>query len=216
MASTRSHGHQVGFEGTSPSRGAENPDEVCCNGWVRAEPTEDLLVIVVEALDNAWEPLVERLAGITQTEYDWQPAADAWTVRDVDGAWVADWADPDPDPAPVTTIAWRCWHIAVDCLDSYSARLFGQTGTGLTGTAWVGDSGAAVELLGRSWQEFRSGVSGWDASSLLEPLGPSWGPFANHSNLDLALHATREIVHHGAEIALLRDLYRATATDRTT
>ena len=34
-----------------------------------------------------------------------------------------------------------------------------------------------------------------------------WGPFADHTNLALAIHAEREVIHHGAEIALLRDLY---------
>ncbi|WP_223884270.1 hypothetical protein [Micromonospora craniellae] len=30
-----------------------------------------------------------------------------WTVRpDADGRWVPDWADTEPDPVPVPTIAW--------------------------------------------------------------------------------------------------------------
>ena len=162
---------------------------------------------MLEALDSAWDPLIDRTVGMTDEEYNWEAVAACWTVRNIDGAWTADWADPDPDPAPVTTIAWRCWHIAVDCLDSYSARLFDRRGTDLTGTAWVPNWAAASEMLGKSWSVFRTGVSGWQEDELLVPLGSAWGPFARHSNLDLALHASREIVHHGAEIALLRDLY---------
>jgi hypothetical protein len=180
------------------------------NGAVRPQPTDNLTAIVMEALDNAWDPLLSRTADMTDDEYDWEPVADCWAVRSrADGTWAADWADPDPDPAPVTTIAWRCWHIAVDCLDSYSARLFGRTGTGLTGTRWVASWAEAREKLTSSWSVFRTGVAGWTPEDLFTPLGTGWGPFANHANLDLVFHAAREVVHHGAEIALLRDLYAA-------
>jgi hypothetical protein len=38
-------------------------------------------------------------------------------------------------------------------------------------------------------------------------LGPHWGAFAEHSPVDLVLHALHEVTHHAAEIALRRDLY---------
>jgi len=44
---------------------------------------------------------------------------------------------------------------------------------------------------------------------LFETLGEAWGPYADSTVLALALHAQREVTHHGAEIALLRDLFRA-------
>ena len=41
-----------------------------------------------------------------------------------------------------------------------------------------------------------------------DPLvGPTWGPYAESTKLDLAIHAQREVIHHTAEIFLLRDLY---------
>jgi hypothetical protein len=39
--------------------------------------------------------------------------------------------------------------------------------------------------------------------------GRSFGPYADDSTFALALHAQQEVAHHGAEIALLRDLYAA-------
>ncbi len=153
--------------------------------------------------------------GMTDEEYRWEPVADCWTIRPVGegsaGAdWIADWADPDPDPAPVTTIAWRCWHIAVDCLDGYSARRFGETGSTSRGRSWVRGWVAAESELQRSWTVFRSGDAAIsDDGGLFEQLGPTWGPYAEQTDLDLALHALREVTHHGAEIALLRDLYAA-------
>jgi hypothetical protein len=167
-----------------------------------------LATVVLDGLDNAWQPLVERTAHLSEQEFRWEPAANCWTVRDTPRGWHVDWADPDPDPAPVTTIAWRTWHIAVDALDSYSARLFDVTGTSLAGTAWVEDWASAKPLMDAAWSVFRAGVAGW-GDDLFQQLGPAWGPFAEHVRLDLVVHAQREVIHHGAEIALLCDLYRA-------
>ncbi len=173
-------------------------------------PQTGLSKIVLEGLDNAWNPLLERLAGISDEEYLWEPVANCWTIRaDGEGNMTADWADPDPVPAPVTTIAWRCWHIAVDCLDSYSSRRFGASGTRLAGLTWVRTADESHTLLAAAWSVFRCGVVEWGDDGLFDLLGPSWGPYANHTNLALAIHAQREVIHHGAEIALLRDLYAA-------
>lgn len=170
--------------------------------------TRTLTEIVLEGLDNAFDPLVERLADIVDDEYTWEPVPGCWTVRRAaDGTMHADWADPDPVPAPVTTIAWRCWHIAVDCLDGYSKRLSGRTGTGLSGTQWVDGPQQAREMLAAAWSVFRDEVVGWGEAGLLELLGPTWGPYSESTKLDLAIHAQREVIHHAAEIFLLRDLY---------
>ncbi len=158
-------------------------------------------------MDDTWDQLRERLDGLSDAEYRWEPAPGAWNVRPDGGGWRVDFVKPDPDPAPVTTIAWRMWHIAVDCLDFYSGRAFGAGGTGLTGTAWVGTAGEAAEKLGQAWDVFSRGVA---AAELQQQLGPEWGSYADSTYLDLALHAHREVTHHGAEVALLRDLYRAT------
>lgn len=164
--------------------------------------------IVLEGLDNAWNPLAERLADINDDEYTWEPVAGCWSVRaDANGTMSADWADPDPVPAPVTTIAWRCWHIAVDCLDGYSSRLSDRTGTDLRGTQWVSGPAEAREMLSAAWAVFRETVAEWGDERLFDLLGPTWGPYAEYTKLDLAIHAQREVIHHGAEIALLRDLY---------
>jgi DinB superfamily len=177
-------------------------------------PTKSLRTSLMESLDNAWDPLIARTQDLSEAEYAWLPAPGAWTVRlNARRRWHADWDDEDPDPAPVTSISWRCWHIGADCLDSYSTRLWGATGLGLATTSWVGTWGEAKPILEKEWEIFRSGVAAWDEERLLTALGPTWGPYAQSSHLDLALHAQREIIHHGAEIALLRDLYRARVTE---
>src|SRR5947207_14817459 len=80
----------------------------------------DLHPLVFGGFDYVYDRLRNRVADLDDAEYLWEPAPDMWTIHQTDGRWVADWARPDPVPAPVTTIAWRSWHIA-DCLASYIA-----------------------------------------------------------------------------------------------
>ncbi|MDI1466303.1 hypothetical protein QEZ54_35530 [Catellatospora sp. KI3] len=52
-----------------------------------------------------------------------------------------------------------------------------------------------------------------DADGLARPLGAEGGPYADEPMAALIVHLNREVMHRGGEIALLRDLYRATAAD---
>jgi hypothetical protein len=175
------------------------------------ERTVELVVLddVLDSLDQTWSQLSERLVGLTVEEYLWEPAVGCWSVHAAPGgAGSVDEHDSEADPAPMTTIAWRMWHIAVDCLDSYSSRVFGRTGTGLAGTAWVLDPDQARALVERAWQVFHNGLADGGPDRLFDLLGEGWGPYAESTVLALALHAQREVTHHGAEVALLRDLFR--------
>ncbi len=40
------------------------------------------------------------------------------------------------------------------------------------------------------------------------------GPYAESGTVDLALHVLDEVIHHGAEVGLLRDLYSHRSTLR--
>lgn len=151
-----------------------------------------------------------RLLDPTDAEYLSEPVGPVWTVRLVDAEWHADWAHPDPVPAPVTTIAWRLWHIAVDALDGYSLRTFGSSGTGLSGRLWVGTADEAIELTDSAFEAFSAGFAALGDDSLDRLLGAQWASYADATHLDPFLHAHREATHHSVEIALLRDLYRAT------
>jgi hypothetical protein len=73
-----------------------------------------------------------------------------------------DWAESEPSPAPVTTIAWRL-----------------------------------------------------DEDRLRAPLGPGGGAgYTDHPMAGLVLYVSREVMHHGGEIGVLRDLYRASDAGR--
>ncbi len=168
-----------------------------------------LLARLETSLTAVGDQLFERLVGLGDAEYLWEPVGSMWTVRPVGDRWRADWADPDPEPAPVTTIAWRTWHISVDALDSYSLRAFGTSGTSLSGVEWVGTAVEAIDLTRVALDNFAAGLASLGDSGLSRQLGPDWGSYAEATHLDLYLHALREVTHHAAEIALLRDLYRS-------
>ena len=52
-----------------------------------------------------------------------------------------------------------------------------------------------------------AGATALDAAALTRPVGRAEVPFADRPYAELLLHINREAIHHGAEIALLRDLY---------
>lgn len=166
---------------------------------------------VVELLRYEGQVVLDRLDGLTDDEYRWAAAPGWWTLQpDPDGrTGTADWADPDPVPAPITTICWRMWHLAVDCFDSYAARLFGGTASGFDGRTFTLDAAEGVAALTRSWQHFSNGVTAWSMDDMRRPLGRAWGPYGTSTHLAMAFHAQHELVHHGAEIGLLRDLFAA-------
>ena len=164
--------------------------------------TRDLQPILTGSLDYIWDRVRGRLDGVGDDEYLWEPVAGCWTVR----GGVADWVEPEPEPAPVTTIAWRTWHIA-GALDGYSGRAFGSTGLGIEPLEWYDSADDARAGLDRAWAVFRRGFTEVGEDGLWRTLGPAFGPYADDTVAALVLHAQDEVSHHGAEISLLRDLY---------
>ena len=51
-------------------------------------------------------------------------------------------------------------------------------------------------------------MRGLGADGLARPCGPAEGPYAEDPMAALVFHINREVILHGAEISLLRDLYR--------
>ena len=72
---------------------------------------------------------------------------------------------------------------------------------------YPGDAATALAQLDAAYAGWMAGVRGLGADGLARPCGPAEGPYADASMAELVLHINREMLHHGAEIALLRDLY---------
>lgn len=122
-----------------------------------------------------------------------------------------DFEYPEPAPAPFTTIAWRMGHVAIGVFGMRAANHFGDgaDAAGITyeSTDWPLTAAGGLALLDQHYDAWLSGIRKLDAAALAEPCGPAEGPFAAYSMAALILHISREAIHHGAEIALIRDLY---------
>jgi hypothetical protein len=106
----------------------------------------------------------------------------------------------------VTTIAWRLAHVTVGCLGQRAASHFG--GPPVSYDACPGTADEALARLDAAYVSWAQGVRGLDERALAEPVGAAEGPWADVPMATLVLHINRELIHHGAELALLRDLYR--------
>lgn len=161
----------------------------------------------------------DRLDGLTDTEYFWEPVPNCWTIRPVGSdKYQADDSD-SPGSPPFTTIAWRLWHL-VECYG------------GIRNPQWLGierqpagferDDPApatateAITVLERAHAFWQAVLHELPADTWWEPLGPVAGPYAEDDKASLVLHQLDEQIHHGAELGVLRDLYRHSRTpDRT-
>ena len=77
-------------------------------------------------MDEVYGRLRVAAGGLPATRRPWEPVPGCWTVhRDESGAWVIDYAEPGPEPASLTTIAWRLVH-RVDCKVMYHEWAFGS------------------------------------------------------------------------------------------
>jgi hypothetical protein len=150
-----------------------------------------------------------RLSGLTDEEYFWEPVP-CWSLRaDGTGSWRAEYAFPEPDPPPVTTIAWRLAHVIVGVLAMRNASHFGAPAADYETWRYAATAEQALAQLDEQYATWISGVHALDDEGLAHPCGPAEGPFGELPMAALVLHIHREVIHHGAEISLLRDLYRA-------
>ena len=160
---------------------------------------------VIDQIDFAWDRFMERLAGLTDAEYHWEPAPESWGVRtDSGGKLVADWARPEPVPPPMTTIAWRMIHIGDGVLGRRAVNQFGASDDP---TQLPDGADAAIAWLQGWYETWVGGLRALTPDEWDRPTGPTEGPYADAPFLTLVLHIHREVIHHAAEIALLRDLY---------
>jgi hypothetical protein len=154
----------------------------------------------------------ERLAGLTDAEYLWEPVPACWSIRSGPAGFVIDETYDAPDPAPVTTIAWRLVHVSASLREHWVRAVAFERGhadwrppTEVPATAVD-----AIAMFTRACEKWRADIEHVDDARLDEPIGPEGGPFADELVATFVEHIHDEFIHHTAEIALLRDLYRAT------
>lgn len=174
--------------------------------------------LLVDQLEFQWATsLRPKLEGLTDAEYRWEPGPGAWTVRPraeaITRPWgggdmVLDFAAPAPESPPITTIAWRLAHVIVGCLAVRTASHFGGPPADFATHHYAAGAVEALDQLDAAHDRWVAGVRALGEEGLARPCGPAEGPFAAEPLAVLVLHIHREVIHHGAEILLLRDLYR--------
>lgn len=174
--------------------------------------------------DEFWNPLLreqltwhwtqqlrQRLDGLTDDEYFREPVPVCWNVRPRGtDAMTIDFAMPAPDPPPFTTIAWRLGHVIVGVLAMRSAAHFGRAPTDWGSFAYADTAAGALAQLDTEYATWLTGVESLGEAGLARPCGTAEGPYAELPLAALVLHINREMIHHLAEVCLLRDLYRQT------
>jgi DinB superfamily len=174
---------------------------------------------LLKQLEEHWEyQLRPRLDGLTDDEYFREPVPGCWSIRPRaqattslamgPGDLVLDYAAPARDAEPVTTIAWRLAHIIVGIFNARIASHFGGPAVDWATWEYAGTGAEALRQLDAGYAAWVQGVRGLGADGLARPCGPAEGSYAESSMATLVLHIHREVIHHGAEIALLRDLYQ--------
>ena len=197
---------------------SEQPSSPTSTGPFGADPSWNLMLL--EQLTWHWEnQLHPRLAGLTDEEYLWEPVDGCWSIRPRGtstapiqaggGAMTIEFAFPEPDPAPVTTIAWRIAHLVVGVFGARTASHFGGPPCDYETWDYAATAAAALAQLDDAYARWVAGVQGLGEEGLLRRCGPAEGAYAEFSLAELVLHIHREVLHHCAEVALLRDLYRA-------
>ena len=114
---------------------------------------------------------------------------------------------PRPGASAGDTIAWRLAHIIVSCLGYRVGWYFGGQEVDFDTFAYAGTADEALKQLDETYKKWNAGVRGLSDTDLAKPVGPTEGPDPFPME-GLVLHINKELIHHGAEISLLRDLYR--------
>jgi hypothetical protein len=161
---------------------------------------------------------------MTDDEYLWEPVSGCWSVRPRAagpgsratvlagaGDWGRDAAPyPHPSPPPFTTIAWRLSHLSemLTLRADYTNGSHTLSREAYRSSGDVAEGVAAFDHAGLAW---RAALLSCDDTAL-DTVG--YCSYPNGSDpedrfIDVAWWVNQEVLHHGAEIALLRDLYRA-------
>ncbi len=167
--------------------------------------------VAADLLRTSWEAsalrLEQRCEDLTDHEYLWKPVADAWTIKpdpDHAGRWTYDYDFAPPHPAPVTSIAWRLVHLIADN-EIYWEYAFGPGERTFPDLEVPYSAQRAVDL----WRASRHPVTTWLQSATDDDLTECRPSHLGEPKPagEVVRILLDEQTHHGAEIALLRDLY---------
>jgi hypothetical protein len=172
---------------------------------------------LVGQMEFYWDVhLRPRLDGLADDEFAWRPVAECFDLEPAaDGR--LRYVEPAPVAELVTTLRWRLMHIAIGCFYMRASTFFGDGSVPDDADMFderhrpdtvPGDAAGALQFLDRSYTWWHDAIAALDDEAMTRPLGPKGEFFADEPMSALVLHVNRELMHHGGEIGLLRDLYR--------
>jgi hypothetical protein len=180
----------------------------------------DRVSLLLDQFDASIQISRARMDGLTDAEYLWEPVPGAWSIRrrgetSTSGAygkgrWRLDFERDEPQPPPVTTIAWRIGHLYSGFLLRWEWTFGGKRR--LWGSVELAPH--ADEAQAQLW----SMLARWreDVGNLtevqLDTVGLSQFPHGLDPNLPfigIIWWTNRELIHHTGEIGVLRDLWAA-------
>ncbi|MEV0738767.1 DinB family protein [Streptomyces sp. NPDC050549] len=196
------------------------------------------LAPLLDQFDFARERLTGRMAGpvmdsgdgthtpvgpMTDEEYFWEPVPGCWSVRrradgpgpkatvlEGQGDWGRDSAaHPHPWPPPFTTLAWRLSHLT-ELLTLRADHTAGSRTLTRDDYRVSGDAAGAVAAFDAGADAWRKALLSVDDTAL-DTVGYCTYPHGSDAEepfTDIVWWVNQEVLHHGAEIAMLRDLYR--------
>ncbi|MGZ4771043.1 MAG: DinB family protein [Ilumatobacteraceae bacterium] len=183
----------------------------------------DRIGVLVDQLVDSKNLSADRLAGLTTEEYLWEPYRGMWSLRrrtEVTtpsafgpGEWVLD-LDTSISPfdaGPLTTIAWRIGHLVSGFAGRWEWTFGGRSIDPKTLVEFTPDPGAALATLWDWVDRWAASIESMTDEQLDVPgFGAyPYGLDPQISFIGIVRWTNRELIHHLAEVALLRDLYAA-------
>ncbi len=162
--------------------------------------------------DKFFARYTARIDDLTDEEYLWEPVPDCWSIHpDEDGKLYSRWGLVFDEVPPFTTIAWRYTHISDLLSEERCATWLGLSpdAENLFADGAPPDAKGARDLLDKAFARWKRYVTATDESKIFEKVGSVGRGFADRTRAQFVLHIIDEAIHHGAEVGVLRDLYRA-------
>lgn len=175
--------------------------------------------LLLDQLSTTVEIASERLAGMSQEEFLWEPRPRAWSIRRREdavttqpigpGEWVLDFERPEPDTPSVSTIAWRVGHLLTGLAGRHEWTFGGRSAEPKDLVDFSPDPDVMLAQLWGAAHAWSAAIDAMTESQFVE-VGFGQYPYGLDPDLPFAAIVwweNREMIHHTAEAALLRDLW---------
>lgn len=150
-----------------------------------------------------------HLDALREDDFRWAPTELHWTVHQgADSRWYPDWADAEPDPIPVPTVAWLTWQMSwwwATALDDLAGRPHRKR----EDVTWPGTGAASIAEIRSLATAWRDAVAALGEADWQRPSGFPWTVDAGKTVTDAVLWVNVELTKNISEIGQLRLLRAA-------